>query len=412
MRNIIFYFPYREVGGVSLLFKRLSALIVDSRKVFLVDFVDGFMGKDCPNDVQFIDIQSTIQYPKNSVLILQSLVPWNIKDIDKFSLDTSIFFWNLHPLNLYPHIFSIHSPNSWKALLSKLLVPLSFLRKYKLQKFVDYLVAHNALVFMDDANYKTTAKYFTKINIPKNILPIFSNPGNLISRIPGKVLRCCWIGRIVDFKVHILLHLIERLNIAACEAGPIEMIVVGDGDAIQFLKQSVIKLNNIKIKFINNIESYKLDKFLDDNVDVLFAMGASALEGASKGIPTFILDFSYRPITGLYHFKYLHKALDYSLGEEITTNHFEVTSSFEKQLKNLRLNYRSVGISSYNYWKLYFSPQAIQVKFLDYVNNSTASIAEMKRLGFFKADIPSFLLKKFTRHFKKHDRVIHGFNEL
>jgi glycosyltransferase involved in cell wall biosynthesis len=352
-----------------------------------VDFVDGFMGKNVPQGIDFIDIELSVEYPKNAVLVLQSLAPWNIEDINKFPSETSIFFWNLHPLNLYPYIFSIHSSNRCKVFMAKLLLPFSFLRKYKLKKLVEYLAARDSIVFMDGENYKTTAKYFPQLNIPKNILPIFSNPGSLISREPGEVLRCCWIGRIVDFKVHILLHLMERLDSATSEAGPIEITIVGDGDAAEYLKQSVNKLHNVKIKFIDYVEPEDLDNFLDLNVDVLFAMGASALEGASKGIPTFVLDFSYRPIVGLYHFRYLQEVEDCSLGEEIGISHFEATSTFENRLQKLRSNYRLIGASSYEHWHLYFSPQAIQIKFLEYIDNSTASIAEMKELGFFKADI-------------------------
>ena len=412
MRKIIFYFPYRGVGGVSLLFKRLSSYLVDLRHVILVDFVDGFMGKDVPQGVNFIDIELIAKYPKNAVLTLQSLAPWNIKDIDKFSLDTRIFFWNLHPLNLYPYIFSTYSSNPLKVLISKLLLPLSFLRKYKLKKLIEYLVSHDSLVFMDGENYKTTARYFPEINIPKNILPIFSAPGRLISREPGEVLRCCWIGRIVDFKVNILFHLIKRLDEATCLAGPIEMTVVGDGNAADYLKQSVSKLHNVKINFINNIESDELDNFLDDHVDILFAMGASALEGASKGIPTFVLDFSYQPIDGLYHFRYLYEVNDYSLGEEIGVGHYEKTSTFEAQLQNLRSNYKSMGKLTYDYWQSYFSPLSIQMKFLAYVDNSKASIAEMKELGFFEPDIFSFLIKSVTQKFRRKNIVIHGFNDL
>jgi len=215
-----------------------------------------------------------------------------------------------------------------------------------------------------------------RLIFPKKSYLNFSNPGSLIAREPGQVLRCCWIGRIVDFKVNILLHLIERLDAAVLKVGPIEMTVVGNGVAAEYLKKSVTKFHNVKLRFIDNVEPNQLDTFLDSEVDVLFAMGASALEGASKGIPTFVLDFSYQPISGVYRFRYLYEIKDHSLGEEVGINHFEEKSSFEMKLKSLRSSYRLIGFRTYDFWLQYFSPQAIQMKFLEYVDGSTASIGE------------------------------------
>ena len=63
MVNIIFYFPYRQIGGVSQLFLRLSAELSKDYKVHLVDFRDGAMAKLIPNGVNFIDFDEVISYP-------------------------------------------------------------------------------------------------------------------------------------------------------------------------------------------------------------------------------------------------------------------------------------------------------------------------------------------------------------
>lgn len=411
MRKIIFYFPYKGIGGVSLLFQRLSGFLAKDRDVFLVDFRDGFMGKLVPDGVNFIDFELVSKYPENAILVIQSVAPWNIRDLHKFPPDTRVLFWTLHPLNLYPFIFSLETSNYLKALIAHLLLPISFFRKRKMAKIVRYLVSRNSLIFMDGENYNTTAKFFSDTKIQKRLLPIFSTPGRIMDRAPGNVLRCCWIGRVVDFKVHILLHLIERLNAAVSKIGPIEMIVVGDGEALEYLKKGLKKIHAVQVKFLQNVPPVELDSFLNGNVDVLFAMGTSALEGASRAIPTFLLDYSFKPIKGIYRFRYLFDADDYSLAEEINTSHYEDVSSLEDNLLNLRSNFNAIGMKGYEYWQLHFSPQAILKEFPKYEASATATISEMKELGFLKADILSRSIKSGVRKFKKNIPSVHGFGE-
>src|ERR1041385_1123793 len=107
--TILFYFPYRGVGGVSVLFLRMAPELRRTHDVHLVDFKDGYMGSRVPEGVGFIDFERVERYPERAVLVLQSLAPWNIVDTEKFPDQTRVLFWNLHPNNFYPYIFSNYS---------------------------------------------------------------------------------------------------------------------------------------------------------------------------------------------------------------------------------------------------------------------------------------------------------------
>jgi hypothetical protein len=409
MRKIIFYFPYRGIGGVSLLFQRLSSCLVGLRQVFLVDFNDGFMGRTVPHGVDFIDFESASNYPKDSVLVVQSLAPWNIRNADKFDADTRVLFWNLHPLNFYPYVFSLHSTIRWKALVAKLLFPLSVFRRNKLAKIVEYLSSRNALVFMDNENYERTSAFFPGSIIQKHLLPILLPAGKQSYKEPERELQCCWIGRIVDFKVHILLHLIGRLDEATSITGPINMTVVGDGACLEHLMVEAAVYKNIKLTFIANVPPDQLDDFICTHVDVLFAMGTSALEGASRSVPTILLDYSYYPIKGLYRFKYIFEAEDKSLAELIQNGrHMEPVSTIGDMLLEIRTNNASVRRSCYSYWLQYYSPAAVTHVFQSYADGTTATIGEMRAFGFFESDKVSWILKKVT---KSKRILIHGFLE-
>ncbi|MHB1116092.1 glycosyltransferase family protein [Sideroxydans sp.] len=411
MRRIILYFPYRGVGGVSLLFQRLSGYLVGLRKVFLVDFHDGFMAKSTPKGVELVNFDTVTHYPSDAVLVVQSLSPWNIRDADKFDDDTRVLFWNLHPLNFYPYIFSLHSANRWKALVAKLLMPLSIFRRRKLARIVQYLSARNALVFMDGENYERTSAFFPGSIIHKRLLPILSPAGKQSNKELGRELQCCWIGRIVDFKLHILLHLIGRLDEATSIAGPIHMTVVGDGESLEHLKAEAVVYENIKLTFVPNVPPDQLDDFIGKHVDVLFGMGTSALEGASRSVPTILLDYSYYPIKGLYRFKYIFEAADYSLAELIQEErHMEQISTFWSKLLEIRTNNSAIRQSCYNYWLQHYSPEAVTQSFLSHADGTTATIGEMRRLGLFHGDRVSLTMKKTLRIWKTPNSN-HGFLE-
>lgn len=411
MRKIILYFPYCGIGGVSLLFQRLSNCLVGLRQVFLVDFHDGFMGKSVPEGVELVNFDAVTHYPRDAVLVVQSLSPWNIRDADKFDDDTRVLFWNLHPLNFYPYVFSLHSTNRWKALVAKLLLPLSVFRRRKLAKIVKYLSARNALVFMDGENYERTSAFFPGSIIQKRLLPILSPAGKPSCKELERELQCCWIGRIVDFKVHILLHLLGRLDEATSIAGPIHMTVVGDGESLEHLMAEAAAYKNIKLTFVANVPPDQLDDFIGNRVDVLFAMGTSALEGASRSVPTILLDYSYYPIKGLYRFKYIFEAADYSLAELIQEErHMEPVSTIGDILLEIRANNGAIRQSCYNYWQKHYSPEAVTHLFLGYADDTTATIGEMRRLGFFQGDPVSLIMKRVMRLWKIPN-VNHGFLE-
>jgi hypothetical protein len=411
MRKIIFYFPYRGIGGVSLLFQRLSGYLAGLRQVFLVDFSDGTMGKSVPEGVELVNFDTATHYPSDAILVVQSLAPWNIRDTDKFDDDTRVLFWNLHPLNFYPYVFSLHSANRWKALTAKLLLPLSVFRRRKLAKIVQYLSARNALVFMDGENYERTSAFFPSSIIQKRLLPILSPAGKSSCKELGRELQCCWVGRIVDFKFHILLHLIGRLDEAAAIAGPIHMTVVGDGESLEHLRAKAAAYKNIKLTFVANIPPDKLDDFIGTHVDVLFAMGTSALEGASRSVPTILLDYSYYPIKGLYRFKYIFEATDYSLAELIQENrHMEPVSTIGNMLLEIRADNITIRQSCYSYWRQHYSPEVVTKLFLGYADGTTATIGEMKALGFFESDKVSRIMKNVTKS-KSKNILIHGFLE-
>ena len=46
-------------------------------------------------------------------------------------------------------------------------------------------------------------------------------------------------------------------------------------------------------------------------------MGTSAIEGARLGIPTILLDYSYKSINGFYKYEFIYEKEGFSLGKKL-----------------------------------------------------------------------------------------------
>jgi len=84
MLKLYFCFPYRGVGGVSLLFLRVAEFLSQFRfaECHLVDYVDGFMAKNLRWQGVILetyqDKGTQVVIPAGAIGIFQSMTPWSI----------------------------------------------------------------------------------------------------------------------------------------------------------------------------------------------------------------------------------------------------------------------------------------------------------------------------------------------
>ena len=384
---LIFYFPYRGTGGVPVLFLRLAQLLRGEYDVYLVDHRDGAMGARVPLGVTLLDIDARTPFPDGGVLVVQSLLPWNLAAADRLGPRTRVLLWNLHPYNLYPYLFSDYGASVAKRAVARLVNPLSALRVRKMRHVVSYLTRHHALVFMDEENRTRTQAFFPGLPIEGRYLPVLSDaPAERHLRPAGGPLRCGWIGRLVDFKAHILSHLMARLDAAVTAVGPITLTVIGDGAHRERLQQEAAALTRLSVTFVPPVPVEQLGRLVDAEIDVLFAMGTSALDGASRGIPTFLVDYSFRPIEGLYRFRLIQESRGFSLGNLVTETSFEATSSLEESLRAVRRDYAALASAGVEYWRAHHSPDAVAGRFRECVAGTSATVGEMRAAGFLSPD--------------------------
>ena len=83
------------------------------------------------------------------------------------------------------------------------------------------------------------------------------------------------------------------------------------------------KLKNISIELIDYISPGEIENFLLLNeIDILMAMGTSALEGARLGIPTILLDIAYNEVRDGYNYQWINERDGFTLGDVINQNHY------------------------------------------------------------------------------------------
>jgi glycosyltransferase involved in cell wall biosynthesis len=326
----VFCFPYQGLSGIPIQFLRLATTLSDRGwSVQLVDFPDGAMSRNLRDDrvtvIQYSD-ERPAPVPAEAVLVFQTMTPWSIFPGLNVAPSTRLLFWTCHPFNLVPTVpvlgRVIERGPAVGSFALRWVLPTYWGRA---KRFLRTLTAQHSIVFMDVGTVRTTSAYLQE-EIPAPIfvpLPAPSIPDRVIRPEPARDrLRLAWLGRIADFKYSILSHTLVRLDqIASQLTLTLSMDLVGSGAYVEALKADAARLKHLEVRFVGERSPDEVTEFLRSDVDVLFAMGNSALEGASHGIPTILLDFSYHPVPRNYRFTWLHHRTGYSLGEMIGPEH-------------------------------------------------------------------------------------------
>ncbi|MFB2777582.1 glycosyltransferase [Shewanella mangrovisoli] len=349
--NIAFYFPYPTVGGVSILFLRCANYLKEKHNVFLIDMHDGYMCRNLPSGCNYINYLDLERLPENTTIIFQSCPLWRIQDLKKAPRGTKLIFWNLYPQNLDPRI--LKSSVGLKNKIGKVINLFGYLRLRKLRETVHHLLEYDALFFMDGENHRKTCHYLNVDIVNPSFIPITNANGSDKKKRNKKnddnKFKCILVSRIEGFKTSIVKHVITRLDNLHCK--DILLTIVGDGKDLSIIKDHSANLKNIKVNFLGYMHHDLLSDLIY-NQDLSFAMGTSALDSASLGVPTICLDYSNNEIKGLYKFRFIFDCNNWDLGREINTAEFyENECSLRGMLDIIRSQQHIVAEKTVSYYK-------------------------------------------------------------
>lgn len=385
--SIAFFYPSRITGGAELLFTRLADHLSElGHKTAVIDYEDGFMALNKKHPgvelISYSHIRTTIAgydyivAPPSSIhIVKQSL---------HSSENTKLLFWFLQPYNLL-HLFPFSSFLSALPLfVSRFLVKTVFFSQYQSYKeILGLLHRKNGIVFMDSETTKVNEYLFQlsfsqpfllPIPVPK---PIRSLRSPSVTFIPGNGgIRVGWLGRLADFKIHGLNYLIQQLENYSLERKiPVKLYIIGDGDR----KSQILLSNEIDIILCGTVRPEELEEFLAANIDILFAMGTSLLEGAKLSIPSVLIDASYRPFPKGYKFKWLYESDGFVLAkmlsgspDSLNTNAHSLSELLEE------IKQESVGERCFQYYQMYHTIESVAQHLTDYLRKASFSYGDLQ----------------------------------
>ncbi len=388
MKTVAFYFPYYEVSGVPVLFSNLADYFSKNYqfKIAIIDFEDGYMSNSLRENNKIEKIIFETSKPlliDVDIVIMQSILPFAMRPEVSFSNKTRIMFWNLWVDNLIPNLFPFamvrkYYPNIYRKILS-----IFWNRKLKLMKeFLMNAIHLNSLLFMDSANLNNT-NYFLSTAIKNSFfLPIACSSGEKRKNEINKdlvELNFSWLGRICDFKIHILNYLILKLSEAAKKLElKVKLHIIGNGPKIDKINSKNYIHKFFDVILLGTMDKKKVDIYLSSNIDINASMGTSVLESAKLGIPSIVLDYAFYPIKFNYKFRWLHDTKYYDLAHLIKKSD-DMSKSYEIREIILEFinNRKKLSERSYNYYLSNHSLVSVSDKLKNQIEKSKLTINDI-----------------------------------
>lgn len=406
------------------MFLRLAKALKENHseiEVFLIDFVDGYMAKHAKSgNIALIPLErgKKIQIPDEAIFITQSLQLWRLPDELCFSEKARILLWHLHPMNILPRSMPTDNERQNKTVIEFLKRIIRFAvysgTEQQCRTLLYTAQKRGGLVFMDQVNFDV-ACLVNKVALGAPVfVPVPSvgaNPkGERIS--VESTLRCAWVGRLEDFKIPILLYTMKELALESETQGiKIELAIIGSGKEVNRVQALTVDLQRDFQNFFpllhGEFTTQKLDGFLSENVDLLFAMGTSALEGAKLGIPTVLLDFSYNDVSDGYIFRFLHNTTGFNLGGLISKAHISPgNNSLKSIIKAIQTDATAISAKTKEYFEKNHGIHSVCKKLIEVLRNNSFAFSEIEQLNLVRPPkILNFYIKVRKFFTKKSLRI-------
>ncbi len=394
--SITFFFPYMEVSGVPVLFRRMAEHIAARYDIptYVIDYPNGAMGRvlDTSSGASLISFADCVpvDIPGDTVLVMQSILPYTMRSELRIPPETRVVFWTLHPANLVQTVIPLarfrdfQQRHLWFHRLGNALL---FPRLSKrLHEMATQMLEAHALLFMDGANLRHTAKYLNlRVDDPVYVpVPCDDVAQNLKlasgKTVPSDPVSVVWLGRLADFKIHILVYTLKRLSRYTRETGrAIQFHIIGDGPDAKLVQELDIEHAAFQFVWAGVLTGQTLDDYLVEHADVLIAMGTSALEGAKLGVPTILVDFSYRvmDLAKDYKYRWLFQSVDYVLGNFLSKDSFEPGNrSLETMIESLPDSFEALSEQTYRYCAERHFMSSVSERFLEAIDKSSFRYAD------------------------------------
>lgn len=392
-QKLVFFFEKKQViGGGLIFFTSLAKAIANTQKkyqVFYVNYPNEEIEKTYLNDtVTYCNIENCnfsmfegahFVVPLNYLFLLLE----KIQNVEKGKL--LLFDW--HP-NLMQYLYNQF---------------FYFDRNH--EPFLSMLKQKKALAFMDQSCAISVNRFSKKMVFQHPYVPVFlSQPLKDHAATPcvsDKRISIGWLGRLDGDKIYSVINLLDMLMISDLHQA-IDLHIIGDGSA---RNQIQIHKYAPKIRFI--FTSYLLgdtrDQYIIENIDLMIAMGISALDVSNLSIPTVIPIVSSTRFNN-NQFVFLFDTIGYSLGwtrEDLK----KINCQTYPIQEIIRMVYspngkESIGLRCHHFCKNYFNLKNSAHQLLKAIDESDLSIDTCRKNIVVNRQLKLFYLYKKLRKSK------------
>lgn len=414
--TIRFFFPYRSPSGVCSAFARVAEDLASrcSIKIAVLDYKDGYLRRSL-NGTDRVTVEDfedgrTATIPEEDVLVMQASSPCLFRSELNFHQRARLVLWQLHPFNFIPSLIPLVPNPSWLSrrpgIYRALLTAFHGAKRRRVIEFVNLLSRKRALFFYEQPSVRM-AERLLGCRVPDPILlPVpVAAPGapSHRARLAQESLQVAWVGRLYDFKIHILTHTLQCFShYARQKQASITFHVIGDGPERRRLDGLDLEHRLFKIHRTGDLDPKSLKDYLAAKVDLVTAMGTSAMEGALTGLPTILLDFSYGPVKPGYCFRWLYNTEGFDLGHAITAEDCDPSKDvLPEMIEAVRTDYAAVGEKCFAYCVKNHSVHFIGDRFIELVRSSSLNFGDIPGSALRKS-LPRRIHERYALHRKAY----------
>ena len=325
-KKVAFFYPGSNIGGAQVLFSRLGEYLSQKDiEIINIDFGNSFISNyfndlNIPFEHVIIDenILSKNIISDDYIFIVPASFLFILNRFFCFTDKSKFIFWELHPDNIIDHtVFSYFYKNEYSSKIQFLFKLTERSRLKKIKNFLSIAHDKNGLYFMCYRNFVTNLDFFN-LTFNPNYLPIpqpYIKKNSSLSVKFKDEIHIGWLSRLEKAKVDVLNLLISDLEVYSKAQSKYRIVlhVIGIGSS----SDNILKSDYIDIVSAGKLFSEKLTQYTNINLDIAFAMGTSALDFASRSLPTVLVPssvFCYK-YTDCRYF-WLHKVKGYDLATE------------------------------------------------------------------------------------------------
>lgn len=328
-----FYSEYRDLKGgyTTLIITLIRELHNIGKEVVLLNYKNGLVARELRAEgieLSVVDREKlnkdnadTFFYPSDIFIIPQFYKFFNAL----MDVNPRIIYYDIND-----HITNI---SHYKK------IQFPFLGKW----FIKKLLSKKSLVFMDDTGVNNLRNEF-HINVeqplflPISVPPEKSNQYLITKDSILNEINVSYISRSVDWKMYPLKKILDD---ASHINQSLRFHILVDNKELfkRFIDISIYRTKGLSVEVYENIAPSQISKFLINHSDIYFGMGTTVLNAGALGIPTILMDYSFKSFPDNYRYNWLTKSQNFSLGRNIdkfSLSDGESLSTIFNQIKNFQ----------------------------------------------------------------------------